>query len=211
MTGRVEVGQIVAMSVNNNLPVIGIDEVGRGPLAGPLAVGVFSCDKKILKKEFLGIKESKQLSKKEREDWYTKIQSQLKRGRVKVSVSFVSARTIDERGLSKALILAVGRSLSKLRVDIENKIILDGSLYAPKKFINQKTIIKGDEKEPLIALASIVAKVERDRVMEGFAVKFPQYGFEVNKGYGTKHHIQMIKEYGISPIHRKSFLKSLLK
>ncbi len=215
MTRIVEIGQTVVMSVSkktkfrlSNL-TIGIDEVGRGPLAGPLAVGAFATSNKILKFHFSNIKESKQLRPKQREEWFKIIKRFSLKREVFYAITFVSATTIDRIGLTKALLKAVASNLRKLDATKNTKIILDGSLYAPKKYTNQKTIIKGDEKEPLIALASIVAKILRDRKMTYLAKKFPEYGFEIHKGYGTKLHYNMIKKYGISPIHRRSFLKSV--
>ena len=98
------------------------------------------------------------------------------------------------------------RLLKKAKVGLKTKIYLDGGLKAPKKYINQKTVIKGDEKIPIIAAASIVAKVTRDGKMRKFAEKYPKYGFEKHKGYGTKEHFSRIKKFGLSPEHRRSFL-----
>ncbi len=189
--------------------IIGVDEVGRGPLAGPLAVGAFVASDRMLKTNFSKVKESKQLSREQREEWFAKIKKLSLEKKVFYAVTFVSASVIDRIGLSKALRVAVASNLKKLDATVNTKIILDGSLYAPRKFKNQKTIIKGDEKEPLIALASVVAKVLRDKKMIRLSKKFPQYKFDIHKGYGTSLHYKMIKRHGISPIHRRSFLKNL--
>jgi len=122
----------------------------------------------------------------------------------------VSERLIDRNGMGWALRTAVARVLAKLSLPLnETSILLDGGLKAPANYINQKTIIRGDEKEWLIALASIIAKVKRDRFLVRLARKYPEYGFERHKGYGTKAHYEAIKRYGLCQIHRKSFLTKL--
>jgi ribonuclease HII len=216
--------------------LIGIDEAGRGPLAGPISVGVFSVkDKKVLAK-FKGVKDSKQLSEKQREEWFEKIKKEICRstsglsnkkgaGDISYAVSFSSAGVIDSKGLTRATKMAMNRCLKRLEkkgfapIDGSDgrsddgkhvcKILLDGSLYAPSRYKDQKTIIGGDAKEPIIALASICAKVLRDRKMKRLAKEFPGYGFEIHKGYGTKAHYKAIKKHGMSPVHRRSFLKNL--
>ncbi len=190
--------------------VVGIDEVGRGPLAGPVAVGAFIVHKKIQ----LPIKDSKKLTEKQREIWYEKICEWRKEWKCDFCVTMVSAKIVDKIGLSKAIQKALNKSLNLVLPKSHDsakrvKVLLDGGLRAPAEFKNQKTIIKGDEKEPVIALASIVAKVMRDRYMKKIAKKYPQYYFEIHKGYGTKKHYIALKKYGISPLHRKSFLKNL--
>ena len=120
----------------------------------------------------------------------------------------VGNKTVDKIGIVSALNLCVKKCLEKLILLPEDThIILDGSLYAPKIYKNQETIIRGDEKESLIAAASIVAKVSRDWYMSNLPEKYKVYGFEKHKGYGTKSHYAAIKEYGVSDIHRRSFLK----
>jgi ribonuclease HII len=192
---------------------IGIDEVGRGPIAGPVAVGSFVIlDKKALRL-FTKVKESKQLKEKDREEWFKKIEKVRYEGLVDFSVVFQSEKIIDKKGLSFAIKNALRISLDKMvernNLKKENiKVLLDGGLKAPKEYINQKTIIKGDEKEKIIALASICAKVLRDRKMKKFANKYPWYRFEVNKGYGTKGHYEAIDKYGLTDLHRRTFLKN---
>ncbi len=192
---------------------IGIDEVGRGPIAGPVAVGSFVIlDKKALRL-FTKVKESKQLKEKDREEWFKKIEKIRDEGQVDFSVVFQSEKIIDKKGLSFAIKNALRISLDKMvernNLKKENiKVLLDGGLKAPKEYINQKTIIKGDEKEKIIALASICAKVLRDRKMKKFANKYPGYRFEVNKGYGTKGHYEAIDKYGLTDLHRRTFLKN---
>ena len=192
--------------------IVGIDEVGRGPLAGPVAVGVLVL--KESRKRFRPdahrgetfLRDSKQLSAKQREKWFEIIRAERQRGALDFSVSFVSHKLIDKRGLTWALRIATARSLARLAIPNDSAIFLDGGLRAPKIFKNQRTIIKGDEKIPAIALASIVAKVTRDRLMIRLAKKYPQYGFEKHKGYGTAAHYEALKKHGLCPIHRRSFL-----
>ncbi len=201
--------------------LIGIDEVGRGPIAGPVAVGAFciSADKLAqVRKIFRGVKESKQLSERKREEWFGIINKAQKDGYVDYAVTFQSEKIIDTKGLSYAIRYSLKTSLigvvgiAKAELDDLSldriQVLLDGGLKAPAEFINQKTIIKGDEKEMVIALASICAKVLRDRKMNKFSKKHPGYGFEKHKGYGTRGHYSAIKRHGILPIHRKSFLKT---
>jgi ribonuclease HII len=200
--------------------LVGIDEVGRGPIAGPVAVGAMCVDMEHAKATlsraefrelFSGIKDSKKLSPKKREEWFAKICLAQKVGTLDFAVTFVSAKEIDINGLAIAIKKALQRSLKKVAPDPANtQVLLDGSLYAPAEYKNQKTIIKGDLKEPVIGFASIVAKVMRDRQMLAYAKKYPQYDFEIHKGYGTKKHYEKMKKYGISPLHRKSFLKSFI-
>jgi ribonuclease HII len=126
----------------------------------------------------------------------------------------ISAKKIDAKGLPWAIEQAIAGCLDALdateTLDPETtRIFLDGSLKAPQKFAMQETIIKGDEKVPVISAASIYAKVMRDRYMEKQAKSYPQYGFDRHKGYGTAAHVRAIKEYGVTPIHRRSFLSSV--
>lgn len=200
--------------------VVGIDEVGRGCLAGPVTVAAvattanakYEIQNTKLKKTIRHIKDSKKLSPKQRESWLEKfklIQStSLSRptAQLQFVIASVGPAIIDRVGISRAARIAVSRCLGKL--DMKNKkvkILLDGSLYAPRTYQNQKTIIKGDEKIPLIAAASIVAKVTRDRAMVRLHERYQAYGFDVHKGYGTVRHQNAIKEVGMSVIHRKSF------
>ncbi|KKP56554.1 MAG: Ribonuclease HII [Parcubacteria group bacterium GW2011_GWC1_34_10] len=198
--------------------IIGIDEVGRGPLAGPVSVGVFMTDKKtgnwILKNIFENkLRDSKKLSAKKREKNYKKFLELKKLNKISFSVSHISNKIIDKKGISKAIQTGVKKSLKELHHTFLMKkgnpsfIRLDGLLKAPKEFKNQKTIIKGDEKDVFIACASIVAKVSRDNLMCKLALKYPQYNFETHKGYGTLLHRHLIKKLGLSEIHRKSFCK----
>ena len=193
--------------------LVGVDEVGRGPLAGPVAVGVVIFFGKTMTKSLRPGRDSKQLSPILREEWFRKIKVAQKSGVLEYAVSFVSSKIIDRKGLSFAIRKALQISLKKVMrgrtiSPSDCLILLDGGLKAPKEFCNQKTIIKGDEKEPTIALASISAKVLRDRKMVKMEEKYPKYGFAVHKGYGTKAHYGAIGKWGLSPIHRRSFLKN---
>ncbi len=191
---------------------IGIDEVGRGPIAGPVAVGAFLVLAETLAPEIAAfpvpLRDSKQLSSIQREAWYKKIAEWQSDGKCDFSVVMVSAGEIDAKGISKAVKKALAEALEMIECDQTHLILLDGSLHAPSVFNNQITIIKGDETQPVISLASIVAKVTRDRHMLKLAERYPKYGFERHKGYGTDEHYQAIKKYGLTPLHRKSFLKS---
>ncbi len=190
--------------------IVGIDEAGRGPLAGPVSVGavkVYKFDK--FKKLVRGVKDSKQLSAEERELWYSLLLEAKKKGELDFAVSLVSEKVIDKRGIVYALRLGIKRCLEKLGASDKDQIFLDGSLKAPSKFKHQLTVVKGDEKIPVISLASITAKVTRDRIMVKMAKKFPEFSFEINKGYGTQLHLSALKKYGRSSIHRASFLTNL--
>ncbi len=181
--------------------VIGIDEVGRGPIAGPVTVCACMISSDIAKK-YKGIKDSKKLTQKRREEIYKEIQ-----GLVEYKVTSISAKEIDEKGISFCIKKALATSISIFPK--ETKVLLDGGLKAPPEYKDQKTIIKGDEKEVSIALASILAKVTRDRYMAKMALKYPLYGLEGHKGYGTRKHYESIQKYGPSPLHRRSFLHFL--
>ncbi|KND49068.1 MAG: ribonuclease HII [Parcubacteria bacterium C7867-005] len=189
--------------------LVGIDEAGRGPLAGPVAVGVVRINSKFDKKFFRGIRDSKKLTSKDRAMWFARTKGLKKEKKLDFAVSLISEKVIDKRGIVYAINLGMSKCLRKLRVKITSQIFLDGSLHAPKEFKKQKTIIRGDEKIPVISLASVCAKETRDRYMERLGKKYPQYSFEVHKGYGTLLHRQNIKKYGLSKSHRKSFTKNL--
>ena len=196
--------------------IIGIDEVGRGPLAGPVAVCALAiCQSKNLNTKtkfaianFRNFKDSKKLSHQQRVKWLEKIKIEKEKGNIIYKVSFESNKVIDKKGLTFAIKKALTDSINCLKKDCTKCcVLLDGGLKAPLEYANQKTIIKGDEKELAIALASIVAKVTRDNLMLKLAKKYPNYGLEKHKGYGTKAHYRAIKKHGISSIHRQSFLK----
>ena len=203
------------------LDIVGIDEVGRGPIAGPVAVCAFKLlitDYESLIKNAeaeLGIKlkDSKKLTKKQREKWFEYLKTLKQTGNCDFAVSMVSAEWIDKVGIVRAIQKALDASLSKLNTNdklLAAKVILDGGLKAPKEFTNQETVIKGDELHPVISCASIIAKVTRDTLMTTYAKEYPEYGYEKHSGYGTKAHYEAIKKYGMTPLHRKSFLKNVI-
>ena len=197
------------MNKNKIKYVVGIDEVGRGPLAGPVAVGAFKIPIDFNAKSFGKIKDSKKLKPEQREEIAEKLKKLKKEKAVNFFVCFQSAQKIDELGLSKAIRNCLESALKKLKVSPEEcLVLLDGGLKAPKKYTNQKTIIKGDEKERAIAFASIVAKVSRDTLMCKMTKKYPKYSFEIHKGYGTQKHRDAIKKYGLCFEHRKCFCKN---
>ena len=209
---------VVKTGKNKFKYIIGIDEVGRGPIAGPVAVCALAiCASCLSNKKgkctmvyFENFKDSKKLSHKQRLEWLEKINIEKKKGNIIYKVSFASNKVIDSKGIVFAIKSCLEKSLEFLNKNPkESLVLLDGGLKAPVKYKNQKTIIKGDEKELAIALASIVAKVNRDGLMTKMAVKYPGYGLEKHKGYGTATHYKALKNKGISSIHRKSFLKNL--
>jgi ribonuclease HII len=192
--------------------IVGIDEVGRGPVAGPVAVCALCLQNKFNSKNFVGFKDSKKLSHIQRLKWFSKINIEKERGNITYKVSFENNKVIDEKGIVFAIKKALANSLKSLKKNpTECLVLLDGGLRAPEEYKNQKTIIKGDEKELAIALASIVAKVTRDEYMVKIANKYPDYDLEKHKGYGTKKHYQAIMANGLLPIHRRTFLKKIIE
>jgi ribonuclease HII len=189
--------------------VLGVDEAGRGPLAGPVAVGAVCAPEGFdFLTEFPGLNDSKKLSEKKREALFARLVECTEAGTIQVAVVLKSAKEIDGRGIAVVIRDAVAEAVEKLLPDAKaGKIWLDGSLKAPIKY-EQETVIGGDALIPAIMLASIAAKVSRDRHMVRLAAKYPEYGFEGHKGYGTKAHIQAIRERGLSDLHRRSFCKN---
>jgi ribonuclease HII len=189
--------------------IVGIDEAGRGPLAGPVSVGAVKIGKNFNQKFFKGIKDSKKLTEDERELWFGLLLEAKRRGDLDFCVSLVSEGVIDKHGIAYAIRLGIKRCLVRLEVEEKDQIFLDGGIKAPEKFTHQTTVVKGDEKIPIISLASICAKVVRDRRMVKVGKNYPEYGFDVHKGYGTEAHRNAIKKHGPKDIHRKSFLKNI--
>ena len=191
--------------------IVGIDEVGRGPLAGPVAVCAFKMPVGFKTVGFGPLKDSKKLTPKKREETFAKLEILKKSKKVDYSVCYESAKRIDKVGISKAIKNCLEKALKNIKAKpAECRVLLDGGLKASKEFLNQKTIIKGDEKERVIAFASIVAKVSRDALMCKMAKKYPKYCFEIHKGYGTEKHCNAIRKYGLSAEHRKCFCKNFL-
>lgn len=175
----------------------GIDEVGRGPLAGPVVAGAVILPKNC---DILYLNDSKQLSEKKREELYDVIMEKA----VSVGLGFSSPERIDEINILKATYEAMRQAISKLSV--QPAVLLNDAVTIPGVEIKQVPIIKGDAKSVSIAAASIVAKVTRDRMMVEYDSVFPEYGFAQNKGYGAAAHIEALKKYGPCPIHRKTFI-----
>lgn len=186
--------------------LIGVDEAGRGPLAGPVAVGVVAVTKGFdIKKAFPSVADSKKLTPKKREEIFVLAESLKKKGILRYVVVFASAHAIDTKGITHAVRACVYKGVKRLAASPEGvEVLLDGLLHAPPEY-RQQTIIRGDATEPIISLASIVAKVCRDRLMCRLAKRFPKYGFEVHKGYGTRAHTAAIKKFGLCEVHRQTF------
>ncbi len=192
--------------------IAGIDEVGRGPIAGPVTVCCVWIEKtaaqKILRKlKREGLTDSKTLSKIRRQ-YFATIAAQLKQeSAIDYAVASVSAADIDLDGISTAIKKAIFRTTRKIAPAASTvEMFLDGGLKAPEIFIRQKTVIKGDAKMPVISLASCIAKVHRDAAMRRLAKKHPNHGFDTHVGYGTKKHYAAIKKYGLTKYHRKSWI-----
>ncbi|MBP6860666.1 MAG: ribonuclease HII [Candidatus Pacebacteria bacterium] len=187
--------------------LLGVDEAGRGPLAGPVAVGLVIVEEGFdVALEFPGVADSKAISESKREKLFTLLEERARRGDVRFVVEYGEAAEIDERGIVPAIRSAVARGVRFLAPELSGvRILLDGSLSAPEGYA-QETIVRGDATVPLISLASIAAKVRRDRLMLELANAYPEYGFEKHKGYGTKAHYEALRMHGPSVIHRRSFL-----
>jgi ribonuclease HII len=186
---------------------IGIDEVGRGSIAGPLCVCALRLSPKSSFYFSSKIRDSKKLTPTEREIIFHRLIIEKNEGKINYAIAYISALKIDSLGMSYSLKAAVAEALKKINAKLTDSILLDGSLKAPGCFRNQTTLIRGDEKEIAIALASVVAKVSRDRRMVSYSKKWPRYGFENHKGYGTQAHFVAIKKCGLVEIHRHSFLR----
>ena len=181
--------------------VAGIDEVGRGCLAGPVVAGVVIIDRKIKNiKQFQEIKDSKKLSPQKREEIYKLFKNHKS---VKWATGRVSEKIIDKINISEATKLAMKNAVHNLEKK-PDFLLLDGTIKLDLP-ISQKSIIKGDQKIISCSLASIMAKVTRDKIMEKYHKKYPLYGFNKNKGYPTQYHFKMIKKHSFCKIHRKTF------
>ena len=180
--------------------ICGIDEAGRGPLAGPVFAAAVILPEGL---EDLGINDSKKLSEKKRDLLF----EQIKEKAVDYSIASASEKEIDEINILNATFLAMKRAVEGLSVKPEIALV-DGN-RKPGTGIEELTIVKGDAKSISIAAASILAKVSRDRYLTELDRQYPQYQFAKHKGYPTKLHYEMIKQYGVSPVHRLSFLKNL--
>ncbi len=180
--------------------VCGVDEAGRGPLAGPVCAAAV-----ILNEEIEGLNDSKKLSEKKREALFDEIKEKA----LSYSIAFASVEEIEEHNILNATYLAMNRAIDGLNVKADFALI-DGNRVPAGISVPCETVVKGDAKSCSVAAASILAKVTRDRLMLEEDKKYPEYNFKKHKGYGTKEHTDAILKYGMSPIHRPSFLKKLL-
>ncbi|MDR3071526.1 MAG: ribonuclease HII [Endomicrobium sp.] len=182
---------------NEGVSIAGVDEAGRGPLAGPVVAAAV-----ILRRNLIisGLNDSKQLSEKNRERLFVAIKEEA----LDYSVEVVDSKIIDKINILQATFLAMSRAVSRLQIK-PAMCIVDGNREVPNLAYVQKAIVDGDAKSASIAAASILAKVTRDKIMVEYAKRYPVYGFEKHKGYGTRKHIKSLKQYGICPIHRVTF------
>ena len=188
--------------------IIGVDEAGRGPLAGPVVAAAV-----VIKgySSYLDeVNDSKKLTETKRERIFKNI---LKDSNISYGIGIVDADVIDEINILEATYIAMKKAIDDVIDGIEGKylILVDGNRKIKNCEYNQETIVKGDSKSLAIATASIIAKVTRDRIMKELDLKIPGYNFSKHKGYGTKEHYKLLRENGVSNIHRKSFLKKLLE
>jgi ribonuclease HII len=177
--------------------VIGVDEAGRGPLAGPVVAAAVIFPKKII---IEGLNDSKKVKESDRERIYEILMSD---SRIKIGIGMVSNDVIDKINILNGTMLAMRYAIEELRVENAH-LLVDGMILKGVDFPQTK-IIKGDSKSASIASASIIAKVTRDRIMKRMSEKFPQWNFDIHKGYGTSDHLKRLRKYGPSPIHRISF------
>ena len=187
--------KLIAFENNFSLPIAGIDEVGRGPLAGPVIAAAVILDRKNIPE---GINDSKKIPKAKR----ILLAEKIKENSI-YTYGAASEIEIDEINILQASLLAMKRASDRLSV-VPKTTLIDGN-FKPDIKNNTISIIKGDSKSVSIAAASILAKVYRDEIMLKYSKQFPEYGFQTNSGYGTKEHLSALKNYGITPIHRKSF------
>ena len=188
--------------------IIGIDEAGRGPLAGPVAVGAALVSPGFDWSLVGTVRDSKKMTSEARTRFFRYMGRLRKDGLLRHSVAFASNSVIDEEGITAAVKIAIAEALRKLQANPLNcSIFLDGLLSAPAKYKRQHTIIGGDDILPLISMAAIAAKVTRDRLMIRAARLYPKYGFESHKGYGTRQHWEALNQFGLCEIHRVTYCK----
>jgi len=189
--------------LNRGITILaGVDEAGRGPLAGPVVAAAVIFNKSAF---IAGVNDSKKIKEKEREILFEEII----RKSFRYGIGVVNHQTIDKINILQATLLAMQIAVGKLKIKTD-LILIDGNKSFDTKS-NVETVIKGDLKSFSIAAASIIAKVTRDRIMRKADTKFPQYKWYKNKGYGTREHIEAIKIYGFTPMHRKTFLKNYIE
>ncbi len=182
--------------------VCGVDEAGRGPLAGPVYAAAVILPDGL---EDMGINDSKKMSEKKREALFDIITENA----TAYGIGFATEKEIDEINILNATFLAMRRAVEAMGVK-PDLVLVDGN-RKPNTGYEEMTLVKGDAKSISISAASILAKVSRDRYMKDLAERYPEYKFEQHKGYGTKLHYEMIEQYGILPDHRRSFLKKILE
>lgn len=200
--------------------LIGVDEVGRGPLAGPVAVGVAAVPRDFSWAKLPAVRDSKQMQARTREAVMQEVGELQVAGELRVTVAMVSATMIDRIGIVLAIERAMSRALARMVRDLDGPglapedclVKLDGGLRAPSVYRQQETIVRGDASEPIIGLASIAAKVKRDAYMRRLEDKlgFEEYGFSQHKGYGTVLHRAAIARWGLTPEHRRTFCRNFL-
>lgn len=241
MESRIKILKMSKKDSKSKNWLVGIDEAGRGPLAGPVSVGLVLVPNDFNWNLIPGVGDSKQLSEKKREEIFERAKVLQKEGKLQYIVEMVAANKIDSDGISICIKKAIATGLTKLtsrrsRLLLQNKLVnkhagqnksrrqdlpldpvyvmvkLDGSLKAPVEFVHQETIIKGDSKEKVIGLASIMAKVTRDRYMEKVSkdARFVAYDFARHKGYGTKAHREAIAQNGLSTLHRATYCRNIV-
>lgn len=211
VTKRAALVRPVCYHVRMQKFLIGIDEAGRGPLAGPVAVGAACVPEDFDWSLVAGATDSKKMTEKSRERIYAILCELREAGKLDFAVAFSTAEMIDTDGIVPAIRSSLASALASLREAkpheklYDARVLLDGGLRAPEEFIDQETIIRGDLSEPVISLASIAAKVERDHLLVEAGKQYPAYGFEIHKGYGTLAHRIAIQKYGLCDFHRATF------
>lgn len=198
---RTERMKIYEQKYSDYAYICGIDEAGRGPLAGPVVAGAVILPKDC---DILYINDSKKLTEKKREELYDIIKEKA----VAYGIGMATPERIDEINILQATYEAMRSAIAQMAVAPD--LLLNDAVTIPQVPIKQVPIIKGDAKSISIAAASILAKVTRDRMMKEYSIIYPEYGFEGHKGYGSQSHIEAIKTYGPSPIHRRSFIKNFV-
>jgi ribonuclease HII len=184
--------------LNNQKILVGVDEVGRGPLAGPVVAAAVILPQNA---KLVGLKDSKKLSEAKREELYHKIKEQA----IAYGIGIIDALAIDKINILQATFLAMQQALDNLKITYDI-ILVDGDKKIPEIKTTQYAIVKGDDKSASIAAASVLAKVTRDKMMREYAITYPQYDWINNKGYGSAKHYQAIQACGLSPLHRQTFI-----
>lgn len=197
----------IFLFVTNNKYICGIDEAGRGPLAGPVVVACVIFDGQTA---IEGVRDSKKLTPEKREYLFDKIVESC----LEYKVEIIDHRVVDEINILKATMLGMEKCLDRLEIK-DYKLLIDGNYFKLEnnkhKNYDYKTIIEGDDKIFEISCASILAKVTRDRIMKDYHLIYPEYLFHKNKGYGTREHIELIQKHGLCDIHRTTFCKNFMQ